>query len=336
MKIKFLAIFFSLCSLFYASSSLAAAPSSVQEIRVNNITEDGFWLSWQYNQSTENITAYNIYLNETKVGSVDPNKTVFVADELEPGHKYSVRVSAVNADGENLLSDPLQVETLSRLPLPPENLIVKKEGNQVVLAWSPSDLATGYVVSLNGYKQQVITETRFTMNSLQYGNDYEIKVYAVNKSGESTESETILYSLEKVISPKAPKVVHVDHQAAFLSWEPVDHASQYKIRITKQEDLSFLDVMTNETAVSVSDLTEDTMYYFQVASVDSYGVESELTDRIPFQSISASLVSRQEVLDQSWRYVQSLSEPFNILLGLGLGLILLRFGLTLLPGQRGR
>ena len=176
------------------------APSVPADVKATDVTETTAKLTW--NEATDNVgvAGYNVYVNEAKVNEELVAGTEFALTDLTEATEYTVRVSAVDAAGnESARSEATTFTTLeSEKPAPekpaaPTNVKISEIKHTKALVTWDSVLARaaveGYNVYLDGEKVNAtpVKETRYELTGLKVGTKYNVAVTAVNEEG--TESE---------------------------------------------------------------------------------------------------------------------------------------------------
>ena len=176
------------------------APSVPADVKATDVTETTAKLTW--NEATDNVgvAGYNVYVNEAKVNEELVAGTEFALTDLTEATEYTVRVSAVDAAGnESARSEATTFTTLeSEKPAPekpaaPINVKISEIKHTKALVTWDSVLARaaveGYNVYLDGEKVNAtpVKETRYELTGLKVGTKYNVAVTAVNEEG--TESE---------------------------------------------------------------------------------------------------------------------------------------------------
>ena len=176
------------------------APSVPADVKATDVTETTAKLTW--NEATDNVgvAGYNVYVNEAKVNEELVAGTEFALTDLTEATEYTVRVSAVDAAGnESARSEATTFTTLeSEKPAPekpaaPINVKSSEIKHTKALVTWDSVLARaaveGYNVYLDGEKVNAtpVKETRYELTGLKVGTKYNVAVTAVNEEG--TESE---------------------------------------------------------------------------------------------------------------------------------------------------
>ena len=176
------------------------APSVPAEVKATDVTETTAKLTWSEATDNVGVAGYNVYVNEAKVNDELVAGTEFALTDLTEATEYTVRVSAVDAAGnESARSEATTFTTLeSEKPAPekpatPTNVKISEIKHTKALVTWDSVLARaaveGYNVYLDGEKVNAtsVKETRYELTGLKVGTKYNVAVTAVNEEG--TESE---------------------------------------------------------------------------------------------------------------------------------------------------
>ncbi|KAI5639981.1 immunoglobulin i-set domain-containing protein [Phthorimaea operculella] len=183
-------------------------------LEVSDVHADHVKLNWNKPKHTGGLplSAYVVEKMDTltgkwtPAGTVDPDKTEAKVTGLEPGHSYQFRVKALNEEGE---SEPLDTDhaTLAKnpydVPCPPGLPdIVDWDEKSAKLKWEPPIRDNG--APITGYIIEVMDRDRGefvkaveiqgnvcqgTVPKLEEGNQYQFRIRALNKAGQSEPSE---------------------------------------------------------------------------------------------------------------------------------------------------
>ena len=212
---------------------------------------------------------------------------------LDAATEYTFQVRAVNSVGNSAAStavtETTDAETLITAPGAPTSLSATAQtgGTSVELDWTaPSDnggaAITDYETSSDDGTTWVSTSstsTTHTVSSLDKGTEYTFQVRAINSAGNGTASASVTETTATTV-PGAPTSLDatMTRTTAALSWTaPVDTGgspiTEYQYRFTTGTTAGGTWTDTNSTAVSVtiSSLTADTEYTFQVRTVTTVG-----------------------------------------------------------------
>ena len=176
------------------------APETPEYVTVADVAENRAVISWEEALDNVGVVGYNVYVNEAKVNEELVAGTEFALTDLTEATEYTVRVSAVDAAGnESARSEATTFTTLESEKPAPENpaapinvKISEIKHTKALVTWD-SVLARaaveGYNVYLDGEKVNAtpVKETRYELTGLKVGTKYNVAVTAVNEEG--TESE---------------------------------------------------------------------------------------------------------------------------------------------------
>ena len=176
------------------------APSVPTAVVAADITQTTAKVTWDASTDNVGVAGYNVYVNEAKVNASPVTVTEYDLTGLTEATEYTVRVSAVDAAGnESARSEATTFTTLeSEKPAPekpatPTNVKISEIKHTKALVTWDSVLARaaveGYNVYLDGEKVNAtsVKETRYELTGLKVGTKYNVAVTAVNEEG--TESE---------------------------------------------------------------------------------------------------------------------------------------------------
>ncbi|XP_032876566.1 LOW QUALITY PROTEIN: myomesin-2 [Amblyraja radiata] len=188
-------------------------PSPPGAVRCARNTKHSVVVQWMAPKNASELIGY--YIDSCLLGTDDwqpcnhkPVKyTRFVVHGLNNGQKYIFRVKAVNAIGVSEVSqesEPIIVQAALTVPSSPYGItLLNCSGDSMTLGWKVprftggSDI-TGYymdhreVTDLHWHESNVkaIAGTVFTVENLNKGSFYEVKVCAVNLGGVGIPSES--------------------------------------------------------------------------------------------------------------------------------------------------
>lgn len=183
-------------------------------------------------------------------------------------------------------------------------------------------------------------------NYLIAANNYEIKVRAVpNKTTfnvEPSEYNTTSYALTKQLSTVTNIQVTENEGVYTLSFDPIDNAEEYKVRIVKENDPSYVDYLHSHGLSHTFNIKQSTdisqyvkqqgVYYFYVTALapkensyyadsnesSTYGYVNKLTSLESPKNIKFSNISKDSYLlswtgdDHADYYLVKLTDPNNI------------------------
>ena len=187
---------------------------------------------------------------------------------------------------------------IGKFLLYPDNLSAAAGNAQVVVAWSEVEDATRYEVQ---YKltsatdwtsaSTTITGTSHTVTSLTNDSEYQFRVKAFGEGKISDYSNTV--TATPVTPPSAPATPTglsgtASQTSVDLTWTPVDNAVSYSIRHRLSTASSWTTVSSlTSPSYSVTGLTEDSQYDFQVRAVNGVG-DSSWSSTVQVTTVSSA------------------------------------------------
>ncbi|MEJ0029070.1 MAG: fibronectin type III domain-containing protein [Bacteroidota bacterium] len=188
------------------------------------------------------------------------------------------------SSGSNIIS------ALTKAPAPVANSATGATQTSFTAHWNTSTSATSYVidVSPDGFTTFVPTYqdasvgnvTSVAVNGLSGGVTYSYRIRAVNTSGESPNSNTIV----QVTIPNAPTITTataITTTSFVANWATTTGADSYRIDVSTDNFSTFLAGFNNITVVSTSSsvtgLTEGVTYSYRVRAVNASGTSGNST-----------------------------------------------------------
>lgn len=153
-----------------------SVPMRPLNLRYTSVTTDSVSIVWDENMGYDEVTSYNIYVNGTKVGSTKTSS--YVIENLFPGRKYEITITALNYFGESLESTPIEVIT-NRIPITtPNNIkVINVTENTAIISWeNTSSKEVLYNLYLNGSFVGSTTNTYYQFDNLTSNSDYNIGI----------------------------------------------------------------------------------------------------------------------------------------------------------------
>ena len=218
-------------------------------------------------------------------------------------------------------------------PSAPRNLTATAQtnGTSVLLNWdAPSDnggaAITDYEYSSDdGSTWTAIgsTNTEYTVTGLDKNTEYTFQVRAVNSQGNSLASAAVTETTATTV-PGTPTSLSVTttQTTAALSWTaPTDTGGtpiteyQYRYQEGSTADGTWTDTNSTATSVTISNLTANTEYTFQVRAVNSVGnsaASSAETVSTDAETLVATTIVEVSGDSQSAVVSTALSDPFIV------------------------
>ncbi|XP_074660014.1 twitchin-like [Tubulanus polymorphus] len=278
-------------------------------IEVSKITPDSCTLKWSAPKDDGGapVTNYIVEKCDKKSGKWTPcsrfvRGTSYDVHDLDDGHEYLFRVSAVNDHGE---SEPLEAEKaivakhqFATPDAPGKVEVSDVDEDEITLKWEKpeddgGDKVQGYVIEMkpegsNKWKpcnDFPCRGTQFTVDGLEKGKKYDFRVRAKNRAGLSEPSKATglteakpKYSVPK--APGMPEVKNVGKNFVDLEWpRPVsDGGSRITGYIVEKKNNSkggdwekASDYNIREPRFTVSNLPEGDDFEFRVIAVNAAG-----------------------------------------------------------------
>lgn len=260
------------------------APGKPKELKANADGPRAVDLDWKRVRGSE---GYYVYRDGNRVGSSENSD--YRDEGLQPATTYVYRVSAFDDDGdEGDQSDAVQVTT-EALPGPsvPADLVASAVGPyRIDLAWSPSDSEVGvafYRVLRDGEEISTTGDTSYGDSNLEPETQYRYRVSAVDTLGnESDLSDAASATTEMEPGPPPPRNLSAGAENSTqinLAWSPPG-ASAYPVQgynvYRDGEAIGFV----VSTAFADAGRSPATTYRYTASSVDTRGVEGELSDEV--------------------------------------------------------
>ncbi|MBB6459314.1 glycosyl hydrolase [Flammeovirga kamogawensis] len=165
-------------------------------------------------------------------------------------------------------------------PTTPENLTVTNKGvDYLTIAW---DAATdnigisGYQLSLNGAVVTTVNNLNYTFNGLTDATNYTISVVAIDNTNNTSIASTLTETTLPIILDEEPPteisrlaIENVDVATLSLSWSPAtDNIGVVGYQVFSNGNLL---AQTNDTLVSLLNLSPSTNYVLEVIALDASG-----------------------------------------------------------------
>ena len=252
-------------------------------LNANNITTNSADLSWEMvDEATSYDYQYRVVGDITwQSGSVTTNSVTISSLEAETEYEFQVR--AVCPDDSSEYSAPITFVTLE-IPVVcsvtvPDGLTTSNiTTSSANVAWNIVDEATSYdyqyrIVGDANWLAASITSNSVTISSLSADTEYEFQVLALCPDDSSVYSIPITFTtLEipvvcSVTIPGGLTASNVTSSSADVSWNTVDEATSYDYQYRIVGDANWLVASITSNSVTISSLSADTEYEFQVLAL---------------------------------------------------------------------
>jgi chitodextrinase len=277
----------------HATSTLdLTAPSMPGAITPGTITSTSIALSWGASTDDIAVAGYRVYRqapNASGTPIATPAATNTTIGALTSGVSYTFAVTAVDAAGNESAARTVTVATTDNIaPAAPGSLAGSALGETSVhLTWAASTdnvAVTGYRVLrvVGGVPSQIATTTslQYDVSGLQAATAYRFQVEAYDAAGNSSTPATVDVTTPDTTAPSQPPsgtVTSRSDTALALGWgASTDNVGVTGYRIYRTAPTASgapIATTTGATTYTVTGLTADTDYTFEVAAVDAAGIE---------------------------------------------------------------
>ncbi|MDG9674448.1 fibronectin type III domain-containing protein [Micromonospora sp. DH14] len=267
-----------------APAALVAAAGPDGSILLNWGTSDR---AWYYEVEKRDATAEESEFSP--VTHPDGSATTLVVNGLEHHHEYEFRVRGVGGSGAGQYSNPARATASYRPPAAPSALTAAAQSDGTIkLSWTAPpgeswhsiyqrDVTAGET-TFTAWPIPVIEGTTATAQYLAHGHEYEFKVVATNRGGESAPSN-LARAVSSFALPAAPVGLTADAQAdgaIKLAWTASPGDVWYRIY---QRDVTAGETeltawplpVANGTTATAQYLSHDHEYEFVIASTNQAG-----------------------------------------------------------------
>ena len=251
----------------------AVKPSAPQNLKVTDLTETGFKLSWD---AVEGAVKYLVFDPATEPSTAKyVTENYYVFSNLKVETEYTIKVLAVGEGEMNSDSTEITVKTLGEAPAAPTGFTVENiTSTGFKLLWNAAanaDEYDVYIVSEDSEKFVGTTkDTYYTFSDLTPGQNYSIKVVAKNEYNKASATASAR------TAPAVPgnlKASNVTQTGFSLDWDDVSSASNYRITVKGNGDTKTIE--TTESKCSVTGLSANTKYTVTVVAEDEEGLVSD-------------------------------------------------------------
>ncbi|NUU37285.1 fibronectin type III domain-containing protein [Pseudomonas sp. C2B4] len=268
------------------------AVSAPEHSVVTSKSQNSISLSWAYGMAgQQNSTRIKWYIGPEFIDELDvphPARRHTITG-LIPNTNYFFYLYGLLAGEESSLHSLVRAATLpaSALPESPTNLVATPTTQEMFLAWAAVSGAISYKVSHglapNGavITTRVVTTTEYRISGLNSGVDYWIEVRATNNVGDSPPARVVKQTLK---APPIPTNVRATPTASTMTveWSASAGAQDYVIRYgVEPPDGKYVEIATTSLKETISALTKNTQYFFEVSSRNANGesMPARLTQR---------------------------------------------------------
>ncbi|KQY94836.1 hypothetical protein ASD24_04650 [Paenibacillus sp. Root52] len=233
-------------------------PGIPGELSAVQIREHEISLSW------DNVLSATAYLLSREGMNVyEGIETEYEDKGLESGTAYSYELVAENETG---LGPAATTRTLMTLPDAVTALrISDPTTTSLRLSWDGVRGADQYAILVNGVKQDTIPSgtEEWVVTGLVAGTEYELKVQAVNISGQGVS--TFVTGMTRPEVPSGLSADQLTETGAVVSWNAVSGATKYRVTIDGQS------YEISDTRLTLRHLQASKHYTYQVEAGNAAG-----------------------------------------------------------------
>jgi Fibronectin type III domain len=167
-----------------ATGSTSVCKPAAPSPSVGSIGAGGFTVSWP---AVGGATGYHVFLNGASAGQATTG-TSFPINGLAACRDYTVAVDAYNAGGTST-QGTATATTAGCKPASPSPSIASQTRTSLTVSWGAVAGAIGYHVAVDGTSVGgPVTDTTYTVGSLDCGTTHTIQVDAYNSAGSSPQA----------------------------------------------------------------------------------------------------------------------------------------------------
>jgi len=243
-------------------------------------------LTWS---SVSNIAGYNVYVNNTKIGSVNSNEASLIG--FSENTTYRLKVTAYDYNKtEVAFSDEINFTTTVQKNLGQvQNLTVTQVNGYVTLNWSKVNQANKYQVFVdvpglgemnigevtttnamlkgfsNGMRYGFSVRACQTLNSdnVSYGEKSVAQYVTIDFNKDDTNNNNNQTRLDKVTNVR---VYDITENAANVSWSSVNNAEGYEVLLSKNGGRYETIKDTTNRVVALGNLDDNSSYRVKIVA----------------------------------------------------------------------
>jgi fibronectin type 3 domain-containing protein len=269
----------------YCSVYVPDGISTPQGLSITSYTSNKVNLTWQANDSGENINYYKIYRDGVELSNSYSN--VFIDTTVTTGESYVYNITAFRNPAESGFSNPVYVTVV---PAAPVNFTVEKANTigALVLQWSPAadEIANEYYI----YRStDAVNYVNITMTSLTSYTDSEVTTgivhyYKIAAYYDIEGRFTDVVSAIPVTLPAEPSGFsgNAFNGYVYLFWDKntaYDITSFNLYRSTNNQNYLKITTTVNDYYYDTG-LTNNTGYFYKVQANNFYGSSNTVTSYV--------------------------------------------------------
>ena len=296
-------------------------------------------LTWT---SIDGASIYEVYEGETKIGETVNN--YYRVNDLTADTEYNFTVKAVNEAGKSTAFESITVKTELAVDTErPSNIeeisVDATSKTSAEISWSEATdnvSVVGYKVYVNGTLKDKVDGLNYTLEGLEEGAKYTVKVVAIDAAGNTSlvpisvsfvigdeevpPTETVDKSELQAVVDSAELLIKDDYTAE--SWDNLESALEKANMVLVNEDATNEDVATAkaelEKAIKALEEKEDTENVFkmhlEIAVEEAEKVsEADLENVVPavVKEFKAALAEAKELLENNKATQEEVNASFD-------------------------
>ena len=194
------------------------APDAPTAVRTADVTETTAKVAWAEASDNVGVVGYNVYVNDTKVNAELVTATEYDLTGLTASTEYSVKVTAVDAAGNESEESEAATFTTAKaadteapsVPADVKASDVTKTGATVTwTASTDNEGVAGYNVYVNGTQvnDTLVATTEYVLTGLTEGTEYTVEVEAVDTNNNVSAKAAATFTTKKDAVNPDPTVV---------------------------------------------------------------------------------------------------------------------------------
>ncbi len=260
--------------------------------QINNISQTEAFVKWQ---STSGTDVYLMDVNtspgfeaESEVLTELPLAvTLENLENLAPGTRYFVRVQASNSSGDSgdmtpdEYSDAYGEANFITIPADPVITEITYGQESVILNWPDVigidtyevDASENFFLSyIDNYEALNINDSEVTIDGLDAGTEYQVRVRSKNESGESSYAQI----LDLLTLPETPTARDASNSSASVftaNWDAANGADYYILEVSNDDFQTFHynEQLSSSNPEKIENLVAGTTYKYRVKAGNESG-----------------------------------------------------------------
>ncbi|WP_425393065.1 Kelch repeat-containing protein [Ekhidna sp.] len=268
--------------------SFTTVPKAPTLGQVNNISQTEATINWQSTPGTDvylmDINTSEGFEEESALFTDFPLAVPFyVLEELSPGIRYYVRVQSSNASGSSGEMDPADYGQANFITIPgtPNLNNIEYGQNQVTITWPEVTGAASYEVDasdnfflsfLSDFEAKSITDSEIVIDGLDPGEEYQVRVRAVNEAGESPNAQ-IVDLLTLPGTPTARDASNSSSRVFTANWDAANGADYYVLEVSLDgfQTFHYNEQLSSASPVKIENLIAGETYEYRVKAGNASG-----------------------------------------------------------------